>query len=210
MGKLLRSLRKAAFQSQHGRCYYCRFPMWEGDRTEFCRLRGVPPAVAAHAQSTAEHLIAQQDGGLDVADNIVAACAWCNRMRHEGRGGCAPSAADYMRVVRERVTAGVWHPLARYLASVGRLNVPCATGGATRKSVSSTSTTTKADPSGQHEAASAKISHPRRRGCRQCDRPKNSQAEMRTRESVNASSTARPATTPPRLGQPQSSPAETS
>ena len=209
MGKLLRSLRRAAFQSQHGQCYYCRFPMWEGDRTEFCRLRGVPPAVAAHAQSTAEHLIAQQDGGLDVADNIVAACAWCNRMRHEGRGRCAPSAADYMRVVRERVTAGVWHPLVRYLASVGRLNVPSVKGVVARTSDSSASTL-KIVPNAQHVAASSKTSRPRRRDCRQCDRPRNNQAEMRTRESVNASSTARPATTPPRLGQPQSSPAATS
>lgn len=55
--------RKSAHISQSGRCYYCRFPMWENDLKSYAQLHNISQPQAKLFQSTAEHLIARQDGG---------------------------------------------------------------------------------------------------------------------------------------------------
>ena len=76
--------RNIAFKNQSGRCYYCGAPMWQNDTCEeFARLYGISTKKAKRLQCTAEHLIAQCDGGKHTQENIVAACLWCNRRRHQ-------------------------------------------------------------------------------------------------------------------------------
>ena len=82
------SLRKLAFVKQAGRCYYCDIPMTPS-------ANGAP---RPHWRScTAEHLVARQDGGEDSAENVVAACHYCNRRRHARPHPL--SAAEYLRHV---------------------------------------------------------------------------------------------------------------
>lgn len=112
----LNSLRLRASKRQHHRCHYCKFPMWHKDSAAF--LRAYPCVRARHVHllaCTAEHLIARQDGGRDTADNIVAACWWCNRERHRGRAHKAPDAARYEAWVLRQVVLGRWHPVAASL-----------------------------------------------------------------------------------------------
>ncbi|MEA9709297.1 HNH endonuclease [Xanthomonas campestris] len=70
---------------------------------------GLRPRSARPYQCTAEHLLAQQDGGKDVADNIVAACCLCNLRRHK-RQGPAPSPNVFKKLVRKRLAMGRWWP----------------------------------------------------------------------------------------------------
>lgn len=112
-GKRLLRLRRKAYEQQNHLCFYCAYPMWEEDRDGFSRLHGVPPHLAGHLKSTAEHLVARQDQGRDTADNVVAACLWCNRMRHQGRRHSAPDAISYRSRVAYLVAMDRWHPLAQ-------------------------------------------------------------------------------------------------
>lgn len=59
----LQYLRRAACRDQGGLCYYCLRPM--------------------HGDVTAEHLLAQRDGGKDTRKNIVATHRLCNSRRHQ-------------------------------------------------------------------------------------------------------------------------------
>jgi hypothetical protein len=108
----LRQLRQQAYEKQKPRCYYCSFPMWDTDDEGFSRAHAVPPRIAKYLKCTAEHLIARQDSGRDTADNIVAACLWCNKMRHYRREHQAPDAATYSSKVSRLISMGRWHPLA--------------------------------------------------------------------------------------------------
>ena len=112
-------LRLRASKKQHHRCYYCEFPMWHVDDAAFLRAH---PWISArhlpHLKCTAEHLVACQDGGRDTADNIVAACSWCNRMRHLHRQNNAPDAATYKAQVMRLLSLGRWHPVASRLAYI--------------------------------------------------------------------------------------------
>lgn len=82
--KTLKTLRSRSFHFQEGRCYYCDAPMWFPTPGELS-LR----SRASHAyQCTAEHLLARQDGGKDVASNVVAACDLCNLRRHKASQPC--------------------------------------------------------------------------------------------------------------------------
>lgn len=99
----LRSLRTQAFQAQHGRCYYCSQPMWQKSPTEL----GLPAKLGRWYQCTAEHLIAQQDGGKDALGNVVAACRLCNMRRHK-RAAHAPSPEAYKALIQRRIAAGRW------------------------------------------------------------------------------------------------------
>ena len=99
--------RHSAYLAQQGRCYYCGLPMWEDDLESFCRDHNINPSQAQLLQCTAEHLHARQDGGLDTADNIVAACLRCNRSRHVGKRN--PSPCDYAQLVRKALRNGAWH-----------------------------------------------------------------------------------------------------
>lgn len=62
-------------------------------------------------QCTAEHLLARQDGGIDSANNIVAACWYCNQQRHRPK---VPPAPDMNRQrVQQKMKRGGWHRLKR-------------------------------------------------------------------------------------------------
>lgn len=106
MPNLIRRLHEAAFQSQHGRCYYCGAPMWlyTADELGTCGLRG---RRARPLRCTAEHLVARMEGGQATPDNIVAACDLCNRRRHARKHPLKPAA--YRALVRQRLAMGRWH-----------------------------------------------------------------------------------------------------
>jgi hypothetical protein len=86
--------------------------MWEQDSKHFSLTNAIPPRFAKYLKCTAEHLIARQDKGLDTADNVVAACAWCNKMRHFRRTSNAPDPITYRLQVCRMISMGRWHPLA--------------------------------------------------------------------------------------------------
>ena len=109
----IKALRQKAFLSQNGRCHYCGCPMWEHDPTSFAKQHGISLKTTRRLQSTAEHLIARQDGGSDTAGNVVAACLHCNAHRHLGREASAPSAERYRARVQMLVSRGRW-PTARF------------------------------------------------------------------------------------------------
>lgn len=103
--KRLKSIRTAAFHAQAGRCYYCGLPMWLASPSE----PGPEASKAYSAQCTAEHLVARQDGGKDLASNIVAACCLCNQRRHQrSAGALAPD--SYRAWVQRQVAKGKWLP----------------------------------------------------------------------------------------------------
>lgn len=110
--KQLRRLRQQAFENQNRSCFYCRYPIWDTDGCDFARVHGMPPRLAKYLKCTAEHLIARQESGQITPDNIVAACVWCNKMRHQGRQHKAPDPATYRSQVSRLILLGRWHPLA--------------------------------------------------------------------------------------------------
>jgi hypothetical protein len=100
--------RNAAFHAQGGLCHYCEFPMWLVDRAGFAATHGLTLRQASLLQATAEHLLAQQDGGKHGA-NVVAACYHCNTSRHRFRPQSAPDAISYRDQVQRRVKHRHWH-----------------------------------------------------------------------------------------------------
>lgn len=98
--------RKSAFERQGGRCYYCDVRMWLSSPDE---LPGGHRGAAALAlvRCTAEHLVAQRDGGRHAGANLVAACARCNHMRHRMHKPPEPQA--YMKHVAKQVAKRCWH-----------------------------------------------------------------------------------------------------
>lgn len=100
------TLRTLAFHAQHGRCCYCGLPMWQGSPDELKSL-GLRPRTAAPLRCTAEHLVALQDGGKDVAGNIAAACWLCNSRRHKRK--VPPPPETYRVMVQRRIAKGKWH-----------------------------------------------------------------------------------------------------
>lgn len=110
--------RHLAFRQQDRKCFYCQLPIWEEEVEQFCRRFQLSVRVAQLLKCTAEHLLAQKDGGKDTAGNIVAACAWCNRRRHHGRHHCAPTPLAYKCRVLQRVAQGKWHPFPHGAALV--------------------------------------------------------------------------------------------
>lgn len=99
--------RKSAFIAQSHRCFYCDFPMWQSDCKSFAQAHNITLSQAKWFQCTAEHLEARQDGGKDAAENIVAACQWCNQRRHKRK--LAPSPNAYRQLVQKRLSKGRWH-----------------------------------------------------------------------------------------------------
>ena len=99
--------RRAAFARQNGRCHYCGFPMWLEDPAELSAPFGLSDRESARLQCTAEHLVARQDGGGDGADNIVAACLFCNAARH--RLSPSPDATKYRHHVQRQLDTSGWH-----------------------------------------------------------------------------------------------------
>lgn len=104
----LKNLRQQAAQQQGGRCFYCRYPMWDSRPEEFIGRYGISPGLAKRFQCTAEHVEARCDGGKDVAPNIVAACNFCNTRRHRTKHPM--DAKSHASAVRLRLAKGKWHP----------------------------------------------------------------------------------------------------
>ncbi len=103
----IQKIRNSAYTRQNGRCYYCGFSMWQESAKSFAKLNGMTVMQARDFQCTAEHLVARQDGGRDVARNIAAACFLCNQRRHHMRVPLEPE--KYQKHVREHVKKGKWH-----------------------------------------------------------------------------------------------------
>ena len=103
-------IRVRKYAEQGGLCHYCRQPMWEAEPDRFAQINGLSKRRVEWLRSTAEHLRAQSDGGGDHADNIVAACAYCNWHRHRSSKPLAPEA--YGERVRLRLVKGKWHGLS--------------------------------------------------------------------------------------------------
>lgn len=111
MARTLVKLRRQALAAQQGRCFYCESPIWEQNGKLFARRYGLPQRAARYLRCTAEHLVARQDHGSDVRQNIVAACSWCNHQRHHG-GGEALDALGWRMKVRALTASVGWHPAA--------------------------------------------------------------------------------------------------
>src|SRR5690606_1212554 len=100
--------RELAAQTQNSRCYYCGALMCVDELTAFASRHGLSVSAVRLLQCTAEHLLAKCDGGMDVADNIAAACHFCNSRRHARRKPLSPGA--YQKYVQGRVHRRRWHP----------------------------------------------------------------------------------------------------
>ena len=87
-------LRDAAARRQGGRCCYCGQPM-------------LPASAPGPLRCTAEHLVARSAGGGDTAENIAAACWYCNTRRHSRRTPPAPGL--FREQVRRRLGEQRWH-----------------------------------------------------------------------------------------------------
>ena len=113
----LAKLRSRAFFAQQCRCIYCHLPIWEGPyKDRLVSALGIPESLVPYLQSTAEHLVAQQEGGPDVPVNIAAACWWCNWKRHAHRHNCAPDPVTFQAEVQRLMAAKRWHPAARWVS----------------------------------------------------------------------------------------------
>lgn len=109
----LKNIRKKKMIEQGGRCYYCGLAMWENALKPAEQARGRSASLPKLLQCTAEHLHPRSEGGEDTADNIVAACRFCNSKRHQRKAPKAPGA--YRTYVQRRMAAGRW--LAAHLAT---------------------------------------------------------------------------------------------
>ena len=107
MANATQRARAAARTRQNGRCYYCGFPMWLRDVSEFSARFRLTTRQATLLQCTAEHLQARCKGGSDAPSNIVAACFTCNHRRHARPS--PDSLFCYRALVAERTAKGVWH-----------------------------------------------------------------------------------------------------
>jgi len=93
----LQRSRELAFHHQHGKCFYCGLPMLlNGDSG--------PPSL----RCTAEHLQPRSERGRDTPENVVAAHARCNQIRH--RRARPPEPAAFREQVCRRMAGGKWHP----------------------------------------------------------------------------------------------------
>src|SRR3546814_12059443 len=81
--------------------------MWQASPEEL-KPFGLRARTVARLRCTAEHLIAQQDGGKDVAGNIAAACWLCDTRCHKRKSPPLPEV--YRAFVARRMAKGKWHP----------------------------------------------------------------------------------------------------
>ena len=107
MSQPIKSKRLRAYNSQHGKCYYCGIRMWLDDPHEVRQNRRVPLRALSQMRCTAEHLHARSDGGSDKRSNIVAACLFCNRNRHRMKRPM--DAAKYREFVKKRIRKKRWY-----------------------------------------------------------------------------------------------------
>ena len=108
MSQIIPKNRLRAFSKQKGRCYYCDSPMWLEGRSKFAAMHGITRKLAKSLRCTAEHLLARQDGGTDEMQNIVAACSFCNSMRHRVPNALSP--VEYRKEIKLLLRCQVWHP----------------------------------------------------------------------------------------------------
>lgn len=104
--KALKNLRRKKMLAQGGRCFYCDLPMWDEALNPSlplaCRSAELPKIL----RCTAEHLHPRSGGGANTADNIVAACFFCNNSRHRRKRPLSPEA--HRAHVQQRMAAGRW------------------------------------------------------------------------------------------------------
>ena len=104
--KALKNLRRKKMLAQGGRCFYCDLPMWDEALNPSlplaCRSAELPKIL----RCTAEHLHPRSEGGANTADNIVAACFFCNNSRHRRKRPLSPEA--HRAHVQQRMAAGRW------------------------------------------------------------------------------------------------------
>ncbi|TGQ72855.1 HNH endonuclease [Mesorhizobium sp. M00.F.Ca.ET.186.01.1.1] len=105
----LAKFRTAQADKQNWQCFYCGFPMWEGDLALPSEHRRLPIGLLDRFLCTAEHLEPKMNGGKNRPDNLVAACRFCNQTRHKMRDVLSPAA--YQQHVRRRIRARKWHPI---------------------------------------------------------------------------------------------------
>jgi hypothetical protein len=80
--------------------------MWESDVNAFAARFAISVCEARSLRCTAEHVVARRDGGR-IADNIVAACSFCNGTRHRRRKADL-TAEQFKALVQRRMAAGRW------------------------------------------------------------------------------------------------------
>jgi 5-methylcytosine-specific restriction endonuclease McrA len=107
MPSRIQSLRRRAFERQHGLCCYCHAPMWLSSPAEL-PARAPTAREAGRLLCTAEHLTARADGGRNNSGNIAAACLHCNRTRHRRKR--PPDVDQYREEVSKRMARRGWHP----------------------------------------------------------------------------------------------------
>jgi len=107
MSTTLNKSRLKAFNLQQRRCIYCELPMWLDHADAFAKKYKITIKGAALFKCTAEHLLAKQDGGKDAESNIVAACHFCNKKRHNCKKPKDPIA--YKQYVSTRLCKGKWN-----------------------------------------------------------------------------------------------------
>lgn len=102
----LKNIRRRKMLAQEGRCYYCGLPMWDAALDHPLPATGNAGRRPRALQCTAEHLLPRSEGGADTAENIVAACLFCNSARHQRKRPPTPEA--YRVYVQRRMAAGRW------------------------------------------------------------------------------------------------------
>ncbi len=107
--KSLKSPRQKAFKVQQGLCYYCHQPMWSTEPKSFAKRFGLSLSQAQQMQCTGEHLVAHTQGGSALQENIVAACKYCNKHRHQLK--ITPPPEQFEKYVSRRLSRGKWHGL---------------------------------------------------------------------------------------------------
>ena len=88
------------YNKQGGFCYYCHRPAWlfgVEKKIDARRRLGIglyaPSRVLNDRRATREHLRRRADGGTNLQDNLVMACAGCNHSRED-----APPAQHQQRM----------------------------------------------------------------------------------------------------------------
>lgn len=114
----LKSPRSLAFSRQSGHCHYCGQPMWQENPKAFARQYRLSAKQARLLMCTGEHLVPHKDGGNATEQNIVAACLFCNKKRHQRTRDLSPE--EFLSKVQKRMARGKWHP-ARTGCHVKRL-----------------------------------------------------------------------------------------
>lgn len=104
--KKIADMRRGKMLAQGGRCYYCDLPMWD----QRLAVETHPQTEGKHPSKallcTAEHLNPRSEGGGNGADNIVAACWFCNTTRHRRKRPQSPQ--QFKTHVMKRMRQGRW------------------------------------------------------------------------------------------------------